>query len=483
MAAKAKGRFIDPMLLLRTDSLPNDGGRWEYQLKFDGYRAIAFKTGGKIHLRSRNDNDFSIRYSDVVKGLAKLPDETVIDGEVIALDDDGRPSFNILQNYGSSKAPVLYFVFDVMVLAGRDVMREPLEMRRELLEKKILPKLGEPVRYAAPLDASLPVLIESVKAQGLEGLVAKRLDSRYEAGLRSGAWQKMRVNRGQEFVIGGYTVGTKTFDALVFGYYEGDRLIYAARTRNGFTPVVREQLFKKFRGLEIKDCPFVNLPEAKSGRWGAAWQRQSRKTRRVGWKHGAGRAKPRFLEWTGENHLRHAKFVALRDDKPALRGQTRVASRSGDPSGSRYRQSAPAYRARRTWAVALLTRAPHRIAHGRSVIIQCLIDPVTADSRSGPNHNGRTHEVVSAKPNAEHRPTTERLTRRRSYEPTRCAGVTAERPSSSPLLPLEIRSSRIGFRLHRERSLLDGGELRCAQGAEGVCPAMQSIASITESAV
>ena len=79
----------------------------------------------------------------------------------------------------------------------------------------------------------------------------------------------MRVNRGQEFVIGGYTVGTKTFDALVFGYYEGDRLIYAARTRNGFTPVAREQLFKKFRGLEIKDCPFANLPEAKSGRWGA----------------------------------------------------------------------------------------------------------------------------------------------------------------------------------------------------------------------
>jgi hypothetical protein len=133
------------------------------------------------------------------------------------LDDDGRPSFNILQNYGSSKAAVLYFVFDVMVLAGRDVMKEPREARRELLEKKILPKLGEPVRYAAPLDASLPVLIESVKAQGLEGLVAKRLGSRYEAGLRSGAWQKMRVNRGQEFVIGGYTGGTKTFDALIFG--------------------------------------------------------------------------------------------------------------------------------------------------------------------------------------------------------------------------------------------------------------------------
>jgi bifunctional non-homologous end joining protein LigD len=159
MAAKAKGRFIDPMLLLRTDSLPSDAGRWEYQLKFDGYRAIAFKTGGKVHLRSRNDNDFSIRYADVVKGLAKLPAETVIDGEVIALDDDGRPSFNILQNYGSSKAPVLYFVFDVMVLAGRDVMKEPLEARCELLEKKILPNLTHPLRYASPLDPTLPLLI------------------------------------------------------------------------------------------------------------------------------------------------------------------------------------------------------------------------------------------------------------------------------------------------------------------------------------
>src|SRR3954447_12521127 len=147
MPAKAKARFVDPMLLLRTDTLPNDSDRWEYQLKFDGYRAIAFKTGGKVHLRSRNDNDFSVRYSNVVKGLAKLPDETVIDGEVIALDDDGRPSFNILQNYGSSKAPVLYFVFDVMVLAGRDVMRKPREELPDLLKKKILPKLAETVRY------------------------------------------------------------------------------------------------------------------------------------------------------------------------------------------------------------------------------------------------------------------------------------------------------------------------------------------------
>ncbi len=180
-------------------------------------------------------------------------------------DDDGRPSFNALQNYGSAAVPVVYYVFDVMVLAGRDVMREPLEKRRELLQQKVLPKLSEPVRYATLLDAALPVLVQSVKAQGFEGLVAKRRNSVYEPGLRTGAWMKMRVNRGQEFVIGGYA-WNEDVRRVHFGYYEGGKLIYVARTRNGFTPVTRAQLFKKFKGLEIIECPFANLPEARSGR-------------------------------------------------------------------------------------------------------------------------------------------------------------------------------------------------------------------------
>jgi len=303
------------MLLLRTDALPADASRWEYQLKLDGYRAIAFKSNNRLHLRSRNDNDFSGRYPGVMKGLAKLPDETVIDGEVIALDDDGRPSFDVLQNYGSSAGSVLYFVFDVVILAGKDLRGEPLETRRELLERRVLPKLGEPVRHAAPLDASLADLIASVKAQGLEGLVAKRRDSRYESGLRTGAWQKMRVNRGQEFVIGGYTVGSKSFDALIVGYYEGDRLIYAARTRNGFTPAVRAQLTRKFKGLEMAACPFANLPEQKSGRWGAGLTAAKMKDCR--WLRPALVAQIEFLDWTGENHLRHTRFIALREDKSA----------------------------------------------------------------------------------------------------------------------------------------------------------------------
>lgn len=235
-----KAKFIEPMLLLRTEKLP-EGLEWLRELKFDGYRALAINSGGKIHLRSRNDNDFNARYPGIVKALAAMPDETVIDGEVVALDAEGRPSFNTLQNYGSAGAPLHFFIFDLLILKGKDVMGEPLVKRRDLIEEHVLPKLADPIRYSPILEGSLKDLVRSVKAQGLEGLVAKRRDSGYEPGLRSGAWMKMRVNAGQELVIGGYTPSPKNFDALVIGYYDGPNLIYAARTRNGFTPTSRAE--------------------------------------------------------------------------------------------------------------------------------------------------------------------------------------------------------------------------------------------------
>lgn len=315
MATVKKIAFIEPMLLLRTDKLQDDLSHWSYELKLDGYRSVAFKTAGKVHLRSRNDNDFNGKYPALVEALSSLPNETVIDGEVVALDADGRPSFNILQNYGTSKPPILLYVFDVMILAGKDVMHEPLTRRRELLQEKILPKLADPIRFSPELDAPLPDLIRSVKAQGLEGLVAKRRDSIYEPGQRSGVWQKMRLNQGQEFVIGGYTFGGRTFDAVVFGYYEGGKLIYAARTRNGFTSSSRDELMKRFKGLETAECPFANLPEAKSGRWGAGLTKAKMADCR--WLKPVLVGQFEFLEWTGENHLRHSKFIGLREDKKA----------------------------------------------------------------------------------------------------------------------------------------------------------------------
>jgi ATP-dependent DNA ligase len=192
---KANAAFIEPMLLLRTEKLP-EGLEFQYELKLDGYRALAIKTGGKVHLRSRNGNDFNSRYPAIVKALAAMPDDTVIDGEVVALDGEGRPSFNTLQNHGSAGAPLHLFIFDLLILKGRNVMSEPLTKRRELIEKHILPKLADPIRYSPVLEGSLKDLLLSVRTQGLEGLVAKRRDSKYEPGLRSGAWMKMRVNAG-----------------------------------------------------------------------------------------------------------------------------------------------------------------------------------------------------------------------------------------------------------------------------------------------
>ena len=308
---KMKARFIEPMLLLKTDQLPESADRL-FELKLDGYRAVAFKTGGKVYLRSRNGNDFNGRYPAIVKALASMPDETTIDGEIVALES-GRPSFNALQNYGSSIGLLYYYVFDVMIVAGTDVMTQPLTVRRAVLRSHVLSKLGEPIRESPELEASLKDLIRSVKAQGLEGLIAKRRDSRYEAGQRSGAWQKMRVNQGQEFVIAGYTPSPKNFDALVIGYYEGGKLMYAARTRNGFTPSSRAALFKKLKPLEIKECPFANLPEKKAGRWGAGLTAD--KMTECKWLKPEIVGQFEFVEWTPDGHLRHSRFLGLREGK------------------------------------------------------------------------------------------------------------------------------------------------------------------------
>jgi ATP-dependent DNA ligase len=196
------------MLLVRCETLP-EGANWSYELKLDGYRALAIKSYGVARLRSRNNKSFDGKYPAIVQAFARLPDETVIDGEVVALDESGRPSFNALQN-GFAMAQLCYYVFDVLVLAGRNVASEPLSARRELLRRQVLSRLADPIREAPQFDASLPDLIRAVREQGPEGLIAKRLDSFYESGLRSGAWRKMRVNRSQEFVTGGYTLGAGT---------------------------------------------------------------------------------------------------------------------------------------------------------------------------------------------------------------------------------------------------------------------------------
>ena len=270
---------------------------------------MTIKSGGRVHLLSRNEKDFSSRYPAIVQALAAMPDETVIDGEVVALDSSGKPSFNALQN--GAGAALVYYVFDVMILAGRDVTNEPLTVRRELLRDQVLVNLDEPIRESPELEASIPDLIASVKASGLEGLVAKRRDSRYESGQRTGAWQKMRVNHGQPFVIAGYMLASRASDAVVFGYYQDGKLLYAGRTRSGFTPASRDQLFRRFGALAAESCPFTNLPEAKSGRWGEGLTAE--KMAQCRWLTPMLVGFFEFVECTPDGHLRHARFMGLRE--------------------------------------------------------------------------------------------------------------------------------------------------------------------------
>jgi ATP dependent DNA ligase domain len=151
-----KARFIEPMLLERAEKL-SQGPSWTYELKLDGFRVIAFKTGGRIHLRSRNDKDFNARYPAIVEALAAMPDETVIDGEIVALDHSGRPSFNALQNYET--ATLIYYVFDVMVLAGKDVMNEPLSVRQLLQVNAATPTAFHPLPSWAPDEIECRVVL------------------------------------------------------------------------------------------------------------------------------------------------------------------------------------------------------------------------------------------------------------------------------------------------------------------------------------
>jgi ATP-dependent DNA ligase len=226
------------------------------------------RTAGRIQLLSRNGKDFTKRFAAIATALEKLPDETVVDGEIVAYDPEGRPSFNVLQNHRSDGPELRFYAFDLLSLRGTDLTREPLHKRRELLRTKVMPHLPDTIRYSETLEASPAALIEAVREQGFEGIVAKRRDSLYEVGKRSGAWQKMRVLQTRYFVIGGYTPGGRNFDGILVGYREGRKLIYVAKVHGGFTPALRDALFKRFDGLETDRCPFKNLPETRRGQWG-----------------------------------------------------------------------------------------------------------------------------------------------------------------------------------------------------------------------
>src|SRR6266850_5118050 len=226
---RREASFIDPMECLAASKLP-EGSNFVWEVKLDGYRALAVKSGNGVTLFSRRRKSLNRQFPYIVEALADLPAGTVVDGEVVAVDESGRPNFNLLQNFRAEAPRIRYYIFDVLCWKDRDLTRVPLVERRELL-KSVVALRDKRIKISDYIEAAPEDLLSAVRAQELEGIIGKRKDSLYQPGKRSGAWIKHRVNRGQEFVIGGYFPGPHGFDSMIVGYYDGDKLMYVARTR------------------------------------------------------------------------------------------------------------------------------------------------------------------------------------------------------------------------------------------------------------
>lgn len=309
---RARMQFVEPMLAKLVSRLPA-GDEWLYELKLDGYRALVMKRRKRTTVFSRRGNNLNSQFPQIATAFDFLPDETIIDGEIVALDDYGRPSFGALQKSRSKEAALYFYAFDLLAFRGKQTIALPLVERRRLLEDYVLRKMKEPVRLSPILEAHPRTIVKTIRQQGLEGLVAKRADSRYEPGERSGAWIKYKTNRGQELVIGGYKPDVHSFAYLLVGYYQGKNLMFVGKIKNGFVPALRREVMKVFKGLETKGCPFANLPEPKSARRGEALTAEVMKKMR--WLKPKLVAQIEFTEWTEGNHLRHSKFAGLRSDK------------------------------------------------------------------------------------------------------------------------------------------------------------------------
>ena len=319
----AKPRFIEPMKARLMDQTPSHGG-WLYELKFDGIRALAIKDGKKTSLISRNGNKLDKRFPEIAEAVANLAvDECVIDGEAVALDEEGRSSFQLLQalEMEGRKAPLRFYVFDLLQLNGKSLLELPVEQRKEVLAK-LCENVGDPIRYSGEISGDVKTLLDEVQRRGLEGLIGKQRGSKYEAGRRSGAWIKLKATNEQEFVIGGYTPpggSRKHFGAILVGYYDeeekkGDsRLKFAGKVGSGFTGKSLSSLYKKFRAEERDDCPFVDLPSRQGG--ASVQGITPSMMKKMHWVNPKFVAQIKFAEWTRDGKLRQPVFLGLREDK------------------------------------------------------------------------------------------------------------------------------------------------------------------------
>ena len=310
--------WVAPMMAKLVAGAPE--GTWEYEIKFDGFRGLAFKNHDEVTLLSRTKQDMSPKFPDIVEALRQIPAaQAVLDGELVALDREGRSSFQLLQalEQHEEPPPIFYYLFDLLQLNGKRLTDEPLEERKAKLAK-LIGKTKGPLRFSPSLGRNAQTLLAMTRVHRLEGLIGKRAESLYESGKRSGSWIKLRQVTEQEFVIGGYTkpAGSRPhFGALLVGYYAAGKLHYAGKVGTGFTATQLATLLKEMAPLGQSKCPFAGLPERSTGRFGqgitAPVMRQCHwiKPRMV--------TQVKFAEWTKDGRLRHPVYLGIRKDKPA----------------------------------------------------------------------------------------------------------------------------------------------------------------------
>jgi bifunctional non-homologous end joining protein LigD len=309
--AAAKGGFRNdyrPMLATLAEAVPT-GDDWLYEIKWDGYRALGYVRAGEARLLSRNDNDLTARFPAVAKALAKAArsPNCVVDGEVCALDADGRPSFSAMQQ-GKPDTPIVYAVFDLLELDGVPILDRPLTERRERLEE-LLDADQKTIQISAAFDDG-EGLYEAALERRLEGVMAKRRGSRYLEGKRSRDWLKVKTHGREEFVICGWTKGqgkrAGRFGSVVLGTYRGKELHWIGNCGTGFTERDIDQLLTKLEPLRRDTCPFPVEPKMPKIRKGD-----------VVWVEPKLVCEVEFAEWTHDGHLRAPSFQGLREDKPA----------------------------------------------------------------------------------------------------------------------------------------------------------------------
>jgi bifunctional non-homologous end joining protein LigD len=295
-------------------------GDWIYEIKFDGYRALALRGGHETRILSRNQKDLGKKFPEITDSIAGLDvQDAVIDGEIVAVDDKGRPSFQLLQGFdmGLVRPPIVFYAFDLLRLDGEDLRGLPIEERKAKLEELLKQPAGA-IRYSISFTRDIEELLERARSLGLEGLIAKRSGSRYESGKRTGAWVKIKLCQEQEFVIGGFTDpdgARKHFGALLVGFYEGKRLKFSGRVGTGFSEKLLRSLHSDLSKIQVERCPFFNVPTAGRSRWDQGLTPADLK--RCHWVKPTMVCQVKFTEWTREDRLRQPVFLGIRDDKKA----------------------------------------------------------------------------------------------------------------------------------------------------------------------